>query len=114
MSKRDDEVSMKDMLAHAQEAVDLLGDRSGDDLRDDRVMQLALTRLVEIVGEAANRVSAETRRCRLEVPWAKIVGMRNRLVHGYDVVDYDLLYDTIRTDLPPLIEQLRGIVREKG
>jgi len=113
MSRHDDSVCIKDMLAHASEAMDLLSDRSREALCRDRVIQLALTRLVEIVGEAANRVSADGRRRHPEVPWPKIIGMRNRLIHGYDVIDYDLLYNTIRTDLPPLIQQLRAIVGER-
>ena len=94
MSRHDDQVSFKDMLSHAREAVDLLGDSSREDLARGRVMQLALTRLVEIVGEAANRVSSAAQQKHPEVPWSQIVGMRNRLVHGYDVIDYDLCSGT--------------------
>jgi len=56
----------------------------------NRVMQLALTRLVEIVGEAANRVSQATRQKTPGIPWPQIISMRNRLIHGYDVIDCDL------------------------
>lgn len=110
MSKRDDRVSLHDMLSHAEEAVDLLGDTSREALLRKRVLQLALTRLVEIVGEAANRVSAETRTVHPEIPWPQIIGMRNRLAHGYDIVDIVLLWDTVAYDLPPLIALLRGVL----
>jgi len=110
MSKYDDQVSLKDMLSHAREAVELLGGSSREELAGDRVLQLALTRLVEIIGEAANRVSSPTQARHPEMPWLQIIGMRNRLVHGYDVIDFDLLWDTITTDLPPLIEALQVIV----
>ncbi|MEE8390665.1 MAG: HepT-like ribonuclease domain-containing protein [Anaerolineae bacterium] len=60
MSKHDDQTSLKDMLSHAREAVELLGSASREELGRNRVMQLALTRLVEIIGEAANRVSQAT------------------------------------------------------
>ncbi|NOZ20866.1 MAG: DUF86 domain-containing protein [Planctomycetes bacterium] len=112
MSKHDDEVSLRDMLSHANEAAELLGAASREELGRDRVMQLALTRLVEIVGEAANRISAATQQKHPGIPWAQIIGMRNRLVHGYDVIDLDLLWDTIRGDLPPLIAALEAIVKE--
>jgi uncharacterized protein with HEPN domain len=79
------------MLDHAREAVELLGDKSRDRLNTDRVIQLALTRLVEIVGEAAGRVSEPTRRQNPQIPWLEIIGMRNRLAHGYDVIDLNLL-----------------------
>lgn len=72
--------------------------------------QLALTRLVEIIGEAARRVSESTIRNNPDIPWSDITGMRNRLAHGYDVIDLDLLWDTVQVDLPLLIEKLQGIV----
>ena len=84
MSRHDDRVSLVDMLNHAEEAVVLLGEASLNDLAEDRVMELALRKLVEIIGEAANRVSEETQHCHQEIPWLQIIGMRNRLVHGYD------------------------------
>ncbi len=112
MSKHEDQVSLKDMLSHAREAMELLGDLSREDLHHDRVMQLALTRLIEIIGEAANRVSAATQVHHAAIPWPQIIGMRNRLIHGYDVIDYDLLWDTITNDLPPLITALQQIVGE--
>jgi len=110
MSRRNDQTSLKDMLNHAQEAVELLGHASPEELAANRVIQLALTRLVEIIGEAANRVSQETRQQNGEIPWPQIIGMRNRLIHGYDVVDYDLLWHTITTDLPPLITALKNVI----
>jgi uncharacterized protein with HEPN domain len=106
MSERDDRLSLEDMLAHAREAVELLGDGDRDFLAHQRVLQLALTRLIEIIGEAASRVSRETRANTQEIPWSPIIGMRNRLIHGYDVIDYDRLWDTITQDLPPLISAL--------
>lgn len=112
MSRHDDRVSLKDMLSHAREAVALLGSSSRDDLAGQRMLQLALTRLVEIIGEAANRVSQPTQARHPEVPWPRIIGMRNRLVHGYDVIDFDLLSDTVTTDLPPLIDALQKIVED--
>ena len=112
MSKRDDGVSLVDMLIHAREAVDLLGEASADELKGNRVMQLALMRLVEIVGEAANRVSSATQQRHLEIPWPLIIGMRNRIVHEYDNVNLNILWSTITNELPPLINQLEAIVEE--
>ncbi len=112
MSKRDDVIVIKDMLDHAREAVELLGDAGREDLGKNRVMQLALTRLVEIVGEAANRISAEAQQKYPDIPWAQIVGMRNRLIHGYDIVDYDILWDTVTADLPSLITALEWVLTE--
>ena len=87
MSKHDEMVSLKDMLRHAREAKELLGNKDRKDLGNDRVLQLALTRLMEIIGEAANRISQETHEKYPDIPWPNIIGMRNRLIHGYDVID---------------------------
>ena len=113
MSRRDDRVSLADMLIYAKEAVALSSGTSLDDLVEDRVMQLALQKLVEIVSEAANRVSEETQQKHPAIPWPQIIGLRNRLVHGYDDVNLDILWKIIQNDLPPLIEQLEAIVDEE-
>jgi uncharacterized protein with HEPN domain len=76
----------------------------------NRVLELALVRLVEIVGEAANRLPIEDQSRYPSIPWKEIVGMRNRLVHGYDAIDLDVLWDTVRIDLPQLIEELESIL----
>ncbi|GAB4536501.1 MAG: hypothetical protein Kow0063_22120 [Anaerolineae bacterium] len=110
MSRRDDTISMRHMLDHAREACAMVERRDRSDLDSDRMLQLALTRLIEIIGEAASRVSVTTREKFPELPWGEIVGMRHRLIHGYDVVELNILWDTVQIDLPPLIEQLERIL----
>ena len=73
------------------------------------MMELSLVRLVEIIGEAAARVGTNSREKYPSIPWLQIVGMRNRLIHGYDAVDLDVLWDPITDDLPPLIDELKKI-----
>ena len=113
MSRRDDRVSLVHILIHAREAVDLSGERSLKDLESDRVFQLAVQKLVEIVGEAANRVSQETQQSLPGIPWPQIIATRNRLTHGYDGVNLDILWKIVHTDLPPLIQQLEDIVGDE-
>jgi uncharacterized protein with HEPN domain len=98
------------MLNHSREAVTLVQGKRRADLDSERILNLALVRLIEIVGEAANRVSAETRSGHPEIPWQEIMSMRNRLIHGYDAVDMDILWQTLQQDLPPLITALERIV----
>ena len=81
-------------------------------MKSDRVTELALRKLVEVVGEAANRVSPTTRQRHPEIAWPHIIGMRNRLIYGYDVVDLSILRDIVQNDLPLLVEQLTSIVGE--
>ncbi|MBN1867039.1 DUF86 domain-containing protein [Candidatus Sumerlaeota bacterium] len=113
MSERDDIVGLRHMLDHAREAVELSEGRTREDLRADRMLQLALTRLVEVVGEAATRVSTRTRVRHSSIAWTQIVSMRNRLIHGYDILDWNLLWDTVCEDLPPLISGLESILESE-
>lgn len=110
MSQRDDQVYLKDMLDHAREAVRMAAGKTQADLAQNRMLELALTRLVEIIGEAATRVGSEIKSNHPQVQWREIIGMRNRLTHGYDTVDLKVLWDTIAEDLPPLIADLEKIV----
>jgi uncharacterized protein with HEPN domain len=79
------------------------------DLDTDRMLNLALVRLMEVVGEAATRVPEEFRSRYPEVPWRDVADLRNRLIHGYDAVNFDILWTIVRTDFPPLIEKLEAI-----
>ncbi len=110
MTRHDDEVRLRHMLDHAREARRMVQGKNRSALQNDRMLELALVRLIEIVGEAAARVSPEGCTRYPRIPWPEIVGMRNRLIHGYDQVDHDVLWDTIEYDLPPLISELEAIL----
>lgn len=69
-------------------------------------------RLMEIIGEAAGRVTPETRAQLPNLPWSDIVAMRNRLIHGYDSVDPDILWTTIKDDLPYLLKAIDRLLSE--
>lgn len=73
------------------------------DLDDDDVLALALTRLLEIIGEAAKGMSRETRDRYSEIPWSQMAATRDRLIHGYFSVDLNIVWEIIRHDLPPAI-----------
>jgi len=79
------------------------------DLDQDRQLNLALVRLLETIGEAAARVPKEEHSHYPAIPWAEIVSLRNRLIHGYDQVDFDILWQIVTHDLPKLIEALEKI-----
>lgn len=112
MTQHDDLTRIRHMLDYSREAVEMLGGMAPEDLRRNRMLQLALVRLVEIVGEAASRVSDAGQRRYPSIPWQKARGMRNRLVHGYDMIDLRVLWDTITDDLPPLIAELERILEQ--
>jgi uncharacterized protein with HEPN domain len=100
------------MLDAGSEALALVQGKQLADIETDHVLELAPTRLLEIVGEAANRVSVETQSRYPEIPWRQIVGLRNRLIHGYDAVDLNILWDILQYDLPHLVATLREIIQE--
>jgi uncharacterized protein with HEPN domain len=114
MSKHDDRVSLRHMLVHAAEAVEMAQGRTREDLDRDRQLNLSLVRLLEIVGEAAARVSPTTRGRHPAIAWPRVVGLRNRLIHGYDEVDFDVLWKILHEDLPQLITELERILDPKG
>lgn len=106
MSRHEGDIRLRHMLDHAKEAVAMAKGRTRAELDSDRQLNLSLVRLLEIVGEAASRVPAEERVRHPDIPWPEIVGLRNRLIHGYDSVDFDILWQIVSDDLPPLIAAL--------
>ena len=98
------------MLDHAREAVSLVQGKNRADLDQDRLLNLALVRLLEIIGEAANRVPKEDQLRHPQIPWSQIVSLRNRLIQGYDSVDFDILWQIVTHDLPSLISALEEMV----
>jgi uncharacterized protein with HEPN domain len=113
MPQDKDRIRLQHMLDHATEAMQMASGRVREDLDTDRQLNLSLVRLLEIVGEAASRVSETTQRRYPKIAWPEITGLRNRLVHGYDDVDFDILWDIIQLDLPPLIETLTANLARK-
>jgi uncharacterized protein with HEPN domain len=114
MSRRDPTVRLRHMLDYAREAIAMGADKTAAELGENRQLSLAVIHLVELIGEAASQVPREIQQQYPLIPWPKIVGTRNRLIHGYDDVDYDILCETIKNDLPPLIEALEKILEKAG
>ncbi|MHC4392286.1 MAG: HepT-like ribonuclease domain-containing protein [Planctomycetota bacterium] len=83
------------MRDHVREALDLVADKARVDFDRDRVFCLALTHLVQIIGEAARRVPAELRANAPDIPWQEIVGMRHKIVHDYIEVDDDVVWAVV-------------------
>ena len=114
MSKRDPLLRLRHMQDFCRKALVMVQGKSRSDLEEDEKLRYALTHLVELVGEAASQVPAEERSRFPEIPWPKIISMRNRLIHGYDYVDYDILWDAVTTNLPQLLAQLEAILASEN
>ena len=111
MNKRDRSL-LEDMAAYASNAVQLLGDRDADALTTDMRTQYAVIRAIEVVGEAAAKVSAEARSTLPAIPWREAIGMRNVLIHAYKELDLGTVVKAVREHLPPLIAAIGIVLRE--
>lgn len=109
--KQPDIIRIQHMVDAVEEIASFIKGKTIDDLFQDRPLTLALIKLIEIIGEAASRVSKETQAELDQVPWAEIVGMRNRLIHVYFDVDIERVWDTVQLDIPELGESLNHILQ---
>jgi len=100
-----------DMADAARAAVGFIEGRRFEDLLSNRMLRSAVERNLEIVGEAARRVSTETRDELPDIAWTSIIGLRNVLAHEYDEIRYEILWRICKAELPVLIRQLeaRGV-----
>lgn len=98
------------MIEAAETARDFISGRARVDLETDQMLVFALVRAIEIVGEAASRVSTKTREVAADIPWPLIVSMRNRLIHAYFDVDHEAVWKTATEELPQLLPLLRALV----
>ena len=107
---REDRNRLRHILDAAEEAMQLASAKSRADLDSDRVLALALVRLLEIVGGASANVSLTVRTANPEIPWRELTGMRHRLIHAYHSVNLDAVWSTIQYDLPPLAAHLQQLL----
>lgn len=103
---------VEDMVDYAEQAISQIASMSFEEYLENRVISLACERCVGIVGEAAKKISAETKENFPDVQWQKSIGMRHIMVHGYGKIQQTVVFETIRFDFPHLIEQLKSILNE--
>jgi uncharacterized protein with HEPN domain len=101
------------MMEAIEAAIDFVDGRDRADLDSDRQLLFAIVHAIEIAGEAAARISLESRARAPDVPWQSIVSMRNRLIHGYFDIDRSIVWKTAQEELPALLPALRALI-EKG
>ena len=106
---RSDRERLLDIL-EAVERIEVQAARGRSTFADEELAQTAVIRWIEIIGEAARGVSAELRQEYPEVPWRRMVAMRNVLIHGYFDIDVDLVWSVAQNDLPKLEAQIRAII----
>lgn len=106
-----DRIRLQHMLDAATEALAFVGGKTKSDLLSDRQLALALIKEIEILGEAASRISTEMKQQRPEVPWSAIVGMRNRLIHAYADIDLEVVWSAVSSDLPMLVRMVEDLLK---
>ena len=95
------------MIEAAESAINFVTGRQRADLNSGQMLLFALIRAIEVVGEAASRVTEITRRSAADIPWSSVVSMRKRLIHAYFDVDNDVVWKTATEELPALLSKLR-------
>jgi uncharacterized protein with HEPN domain len=105
---------LQDMLDWALEAQEQVRGETRISFESDRRLQLALMKILETIGEAASKVTSEFRMDNPQIPWAKIIGMRNRLIHAYREVVLYVIWDTALVDIPILVAELKRILEDEA
>ena len=110
----EDQVRLRHMIEAAEQVRSFVAGRERPDLDTDRMLLFALVRAIEIIGEAASKVSDGTRNAHLDIPWKAMVGMRNRLIHAYFDVDADILWVAATVEIPALLVHLEALAGESS
>jgi len=112
--RKDDEVRLRHMLDAVREAISFSMGKSRSALDGDRMLVLSLVKEIEIIGEAASKVSKETQAAYPEIPWPELIGIRNRLIHAYFDVNLDIVWQTVVEDLPVLLSKLEEVFPDRS
>jgi uncharacterized protein with HEPN domain len=105
-----DEAYLLDILIAARKVTAFIGDATREQFATDEMMQNAIMRMLEVMGEAARLISEETKKAHADIPWHQMIGMRNRLVHEYFRIDLERVWDTTQRDIPALMKQIELLV----
>ncbi len=114
MSKRDWRLLAEDILECIGKIEGYIEVLTYEDFIKDEKTKDAVVRNLEVIGEAANQIPREIQQRYKEIPWSQVVGLRNRLIHGYFVVDYRIVWNIVADELPDLKEKMRQILEMEG
>ena len=112
MSSHDPTLTLRQIIDFADEITAIVAGRTREDLDTNRELRRALERCVELVGEAATRLPADWRESHNEIPWRQIIAMRNVMIHGYDVVLSDVLWNVVTNDVPKLRAEIKLLLEK--
>lgn len=112
--RHDPQACIADMLLAARRAVKRMGDLDLDAFLNDDDAQWYMFSQIVLIGEAANRIEREEQLQYPQIPWSAVISMRHRIVHGYDSIDWETVYSTVKEDLPELITLLEDATVSSG
>ena len=112
MSGRDPSLTLRQIIEFSDEIATLVAGRAREELDANREFRRALERCIELVGEAATRLPVDWRERHNQIPWREIIAMRNVMIHGYDVVLPEVLWNVATSDVPKLREAIHAIVEK--
>jgi uncharacterized protein with HEPN domain len=111
--RAEDRVRLRHMVEAAENAGQFIAGRQRTELDEDRMLLFALVHAIEVLGEAASRISEETQATHPGIPWRAIIGMRNRLIHAYFEINTEIVWQTATQEIPALLPQLRALVTDE-
>ena len=109
----EDRVRLRHMVEAGESAVQFVAGRQRADLDEDRILLFAVVRAIEVLGEAASQISAETWATQTGIPWRAIIGMRNRLIPAYFEINTEIVWQTVTQEIPTLLPQLRVLTTDE-
>ncbi|MEW5996167.1 MAG: DUF86 domain-containing protein [Candidatus Micrarchaeota archaeon] len=110
-AERDDLVYVDDILGALGRIKRYCKDVKKEEFVENEMLRDAVVRNLEIIGEASSKLSESFRNRHKEIEWRKIIGMRNRIIHAYDIIDYEIVWDVVKADLPQLEAKLRKLAK---
>jgi len=108
-----DDAYLLDMLISSKKIVNFTSGISKKEFLSDEILQHAVMRLIQIIGESARGISSECKDRYTEIPWKAIIGMRNKLIHEYFRIDEERVWEVIIKDIPELIQLIEPIVPQE-
>lgn len=107
---KSDFVRLNHMLESAQFSMSAVGRKSRQDLEKDKILSFAVIRALEVFGEAASQISKSFQEKHSDIPWRAIIGMRNRLIHAYFDVDYEIIWQAVTREIPEIIPKIEHML----
>ena len=114
MTAQDNWSRLKHISDACQEALKFVENQNQESLQQNRILALALVKELEIIGEAANNISSDCQLKYPDIPWKDMIGMRNRLVHAYFGINYDIVWRTVTESLPIVLRDIEVIIEQES